>query len=126
VEPYVTAADVYAVAPHTGRGGWTWYTGAASWFWRVVVNHVLGLRVVADSPGERVLVVDPCLPKTWGGFGATYRTGGTTYEIEVTNPRGVNRGVERLEVDGVVHEDLRIPLADDGVVHQVKVTLLGG
>ena len=46
VEPYVVAADVYAAPPHTGRGGWTWYTGSASWFYRVALHWMLGLRIV--------------------------------------------------------------------------------
>ena len=60
VEPYVVAADVYATAPHVGRGGWTWYTGSAGWMQRAGVESILGLRLEGD-----VLHLDPCIPKAW-------------------------------------------------------------
>jgi cyclic beta-1,2-glucan synthetase len=125
VEPYVVAADVYAVAGHQGRGGWTWYTGSAAWFYRVAMHHLLGLRPLFEG-GQRHLVIDPCIPKTWPGFSATYRMGKAQYQITVKNPRGVNRGVEHVELDGEARRDLRVPLVDDGKKHHVKVTLLGG
>ncbi|MEL7666925.1 MAG: glucoamylase family protein [Actinomycetota bacterium] len=124
VEPYVIAADVYAVDPHTGRGGWTWYTGSAAWFYRTIVREVLGLRTEAEGD-DHYLVVDPCIPKTWPGFSASYRFGASVYEIAVENPRGVNRGVARMLLDGAPCEDLRVPLADDGAVHHVMVSMLG-
>lgn len=125
VEPYVVAADVYAVAPHTGRGGWTWYTGSASWFYRVTVQHLLGLHLLAED-GRRGFTVDPCVPKTWPGFEMTYREGETSYRITVENPRGVNRGVAWVELDGEVLDDPFVPLAADGAEHRVRVMLLGG
>ncbi|HAL29676.1 MAG TPA: hypothetical protein DCP20_03035 [Coriobacteriia bacterium] len=124
VEPYVLAADVYAVEPHTGRGGWTWYTGSAAWFYRTVVREVLGLSTVADEDG-RYLVLDPCIPKTWPRYSISFRFGETLFEVTVENPRGVNRGVARVTVDGIDRPDLRIPLVDDGVTRQVAVAMLG-
>ncbi|MGB4592342.1 MAG: glucoamylase family protein [Coriobacteriia bacterium] len=125
VEPYVVAADVYAVAPHVGRGGWTWYTGSASWFYRVAVREICGLRLEYEN-GGRFLRVDPCVPKSWTAWTMTFRHEGATYEIEVVNPRGVNRGVASLSVDGVERADLRIPLGDAFGTHHVRVTMLGG
>lgn len=124
VEPYVVAADVYACAPHTGRGGWTWYTGSAAWFHRVVVRDICGLRTQAID-GQRYLIVQPCVPKSWTAYRMTYRFGGTEYRIEVRNPRGVNRGVARVECDGEVLPAERIPLVDDGATHDVVVAMLG-
>jgi cyclic beta-1,2-glucan synthetase len=134
VEPYVVAADVYAVSPHVGRGGWTWYTGSASWFYQTAVRSILGIRTVADfggaaAPGTvpaRFLRIDPCIPKRWKSFSAELREGGSVYEIRVRNPRGVNCGVERVELDGAVAEGNRVPLVDDGERHVVTVTMLGG
>ena len=80
VEPYVVAADVYSVAPHVGRGGWTWYTGSAAWMYRAGIEGILGIRREGD-----VLVVDPCLPSAWPGFEATLRVDGTRYDIRVDN-----------------------------------------
>jgi cyclic beta-1,2-glucan synthetase len=125
VEPYVIAADVYAAPPHVGRGGWTWYTGSASWFYNVAVRTLLGIRTVAEG-GTRYLVVDPCIPKTWKTYSAEVRFGATTYHIRVENPRGVNRGVDRVACDGSVVPNARVPIADDGRTHRVTVTLLGG
>ncbi len=125
VEPYVVAADVYAVEPHTGRGGWTWYTGSASWFYRVAVTWMLGLSVIARD-GEQHLVVEPCIPRRWPGYDMTYRFGASTYKVRVDNPRSVNRGVERVELDGRVLPENAVPLTDDGAVHEVRVVMLGG
>jgi len=125
VEPYVLAADVYGCSPHIGRGGWTWYTGAAAWFYAVAIQDALGLKTVGRD-GGRFLAIEPCIPKTWPQFEARYRVGDTTWEITVSNPRGVNRGVERLEVDGLIREDGLVPLVEDGGIHHVVVTMLGG
>ncbi len=124
VEPYVVAADVYAVDPHTGRGGWTWYTGSAAWFFRVAVRGILGLRTVAES-GARYLEFDPCIPKDWDRYSMTYRFGSTTYAITVENPRGVNRGVSHVTLDGQRLAEGRVPLIDDGATHEVVVGLIG-
>jgi cyclic beta-1,2-glucan synthetase len=121
VEPYVVAADVYSVPPHTGRGGWTWYTGSAGWMYRLGLEAILGLRKV----GKDTLRVDPCIPESWPGFKLTYRYGETTYQISVENPDGVNRGVKQVELDGDVLPGQEIPLADDGQQHAVRVLLVG-
>jgi cyclic beta-1,2-glucan synthetase len=117
VEPYVMAADVYAGAPHAGRGGWTWYTGAAGWMYRAVLESLLGFQL----HGGR-LVMDPCIPRAWPGFQLTFRRGSTRYAIAVENPRGVSRGVASVELDGIALAGA-IPLADDGVIHHVRVVL---
>ncbi|MBN2840059.1 MAG: hypothetical protein JXP37_03775, partial [Coriobacteriia bacterium] len=124
VEPYAIAADVYAVDPHTGRGGWTWYTGSAAWFYRVAVREIAGLRTEADDSG-RYLVIEPCVPKTWTQYGIDYRHGDTMYHVTVENPRGVNRGVANVTLDGSSVEGLRVPLVDDGLEHVVRVGMLG-
>jgi cyclic beta-1,2-glucan synthetase len=117
-EPYVIAADVYSQAPHVGRGGWTWYTGSASWMYRVGIEGILGL-----SLQDGALRVNPCLPAAWPGFEATIRKGRATYLIVVENPDGVNAGVVRVELDGVVLQNGLIPLVDDGNPHAVRVVL---
>jgi cyclic beta-1,2-glucan synthetase len=125
VEPYVLAADVYAVEPHVGRGGWTWYTGSASWFYRVALNAILGLDIVAEN-GERYLLVEPCIPKNWPSFEMDVRIAGSTYHVRVENPRGVNRGVSHVTVDGRIAADGRVEIIPDGESHTIIVTLLGG
>ena len=117
VEPYVVAADVYAVAPHTGRGGWTWYTGSAGWLYRLIVESLLGLRLEVDT-----LHFAPCLPEDWRGFKLRYRYRETTYVIAVTQTAGAT-GEMRVTVDGVDQPDPVIPLVDDRREHRVEVRL---
>jgi cyclic beta-1,2-glucan synthetase len=120
VEPYVVAADVYAMPPHVGRGGWTWYTGSAAWMQRAGVESILGIRLEGDR-----LCVDPCIPKAWAGFEFSLRHGSSRYEICVENPSGVERGVVLATCDGKIVEErpLRLLLADDGAVHRLVIRL---
>ncbi|MCC9000327.1 MAG: cyclic beta 1-2 glucan synthetase, partial [Candidatus Contendobacter sp.] len=120
VEPYVVAADVYAVSPHTGRGGWTWYTGSAGWLYRLIVESLLGLRLEGNT-----LHFMPCLPADWSGFTLRYRYRETIYHIVVTQGP-VRTGETRVTVDGVERYDSVIPLVDDHQEHAVEVKLSGG
>jgi cellobiose phosphorylase len=115
VEPYVVAADVYAVSPHTGRGGWTWYTGSAGWMYRLIVESLLGLRLEVDK-----LHVAPCLPADWKGFTVHYRYRETLYHISVLQVSTGN-GETNVIVDGVEQYDEAIPLVDDRQEHSVEV-----
>jgi cellobiose phosphorylase len=118
VEPYVVCADVYGAPPHIGRGGWTWYTGAAGWLYRVAVEAILGLRLRGDR-----LMIDPCIAAAWPGFEMTYRYGSTSYRIKVDNSSGAGRGVRSVTVDGKPADGDMIPLHDDGRTHDVRVVL---
>jgi len=122
VEPYVAAADVYAEPPHVGRGGWTWYTGSAGWMYRAGVEWILGFRFRGAA-----LYLDPCIPRSWPGYRITFRYHSSRYELVVENPHGANRGVARIVADGKeLPKDVReIPLADDGGMHKIDVTLGG-
>ena len=119
VEPYVVAADVYAVPPHTGRGGWTWYTGSAAWMYRLIVESLLGLRLEVDK-----LRFTPCLPADWKGFKMHYRYRETVYHIAVLQTRE-DKGGARVTVDGVARPDQTIPLIDDRKEHTVEVRIPG-
>ena len=118
VEPYVVAADVYAHAAHTGRGGWTWYTGSAGWMYRVGLEAILGLRVHGKE-----LELDPCIPTVWPGYRLTWRFGRTRYEVVVENPERRCRGVAEAELDGAPVDARRIPIEDDGGAHRVRVVI---
>jgi cyclic beta-1,2-glucan synthetase len=122
VEPYVTSADVYSEPPHSGRGGWTWYTGSAGWLYRAGLESLLGFRVEGDT-----LTIDPCIPKAWAEYEIRYRYGATNYEIRVENPNGVCRGISKAELDGVLTEGpgASLRLVDDGATHRVRVLLAG-
>ena len=117
VEPYVIAADVYAVQPHTGRGGWTWYTGAAGWYYRLIVESLLGLSRQGDS-----LRIAPCMRDDWQDFTLRYRFGETHYHIKVLRVRSATgtAGIRAI-LDGVDLGDAGIPLVDDHLEHAIEV-----
>ena len=117
-EPYVVAGDVYSEPPHTGRGGWTWYTGSAGWLYRTALETMLGFQ-----PRGVNLRLDPCIPPDWQSFEITYRHRTATYRIRISNPDKVERGVRRIVVDGRVVTTPLIELADDGKEHVVEVTM---
>jgi cellobiose phosphorylase len=117
VEPYVVAADVYALFPHTGRGGWTWYTGSAGWMYRLILESLLGLRLEVDK-----LRFAPCLPVDWKAFKVHYRYRETVYHIDVLQ-MVVDDSETTVTVDGVERHDRAIPLVDDGREHLVEVRI---
>ena len=120
VEPYVIAADVYGVAPHVGRGGWTWYTGSAGWMFRIALESVLGV----DLHEGRELLLTPCIPDDWPGFRVTLRLPeGTVYRIDVS------RGERQITLDGAARDSgaqLSVPLLRDGGEHHVQARIPAG
>ena len=118
VEPYVMAGDVYSERPHTGRGGWTWYTGAAGWMYRAGVESILGFRLRG-----RTLQVDPCIPRAWPRYEIAFRYHSSLYRLAVENPHGVMRGVASITLDDGPVAGREIPLADDGREHRISVIL---
>ncbi len=115
-EPYVAAADVYAVPPHVGRGGWTWYTGSAGWMYRLIVESLLGLRLETDS-----LRFEPCLPKEWDSFMVHYRYRETIYHITVLQLR--DNSMASVIVDGALQSRNEISFVDDRQEHKVEVRI---
>jgi cyclic beta-1,2-glucan synthetase len=111
-------ADVYTAAGHVGRGGWTWYTGSASWMYRAALEGVLGFTKRGDT-----LTIDPCVPAAWRELAIEYRFERSTYAIAVRNPDGVSRGVVRVEIDGREVEGRAVRLEGDGGRHEVVVTM---
>jgi cyclic beta-1,2-glucan synthetase len=135
VEPYVVAADVYSVAPHTGRGGWTWYTGSAGWMYRAGMEGILGIH----REGKE-LTIQPCIPSDWPGFEATVKVDDTEYFITVEQSADQAHSLETegalkgslLEkdmsavVDGmdiqITNNIVRVPL--DGGTHRLNISYL--
>jgi cyclic beta-1,2-glucan synthetase len=117
-EPYVVAADVYTHPFHLGRGGWTWYTGSASWMYRLGLESILGLK-----PRRDCFAVAPCIPASWSHFRMRLRHGKSVYEIVVENPTHQNHGVAEAVLDGVRVDANAVPLTDDGEVHRLRVVM---
>ena len=120
VEPYVIAADVYSAAPYVGRGGWTWYSGSASWMYRLGIEMLLGVQRTGEY-----LQIKPHIPKDWPEYQINYRFGKTLYHIRVRSQpdTGAKRVKEQVTMDGTVLADGLIPLTDDRLTHEVLVHL---
>jgi cellobiose phosphorylase len=117
VEPYVMAADVYALAPHIGRGGWTWYTGSAGWMYRLIVESILGLRLEVEK-----LHIKPCVPSSWDTFKIYYRFRETRYQITVIQlPEDDKK--QTITLDGTDCHDGFINLVNDGEEHAVEIRI---
>jgi cellobiose phosphorylase len=116
VEPYVVSSDVYAVSPHTGRGGWSWYTGSASWMYRLLIETLLGVTLEGDR-----LRLTPHLPETWNTCKIHYRYRRTTYHIVITRLSADSVDGEQLLLDGTALAATTVPLVDDGHEHVVEM-----
>lgn len=117
-EPYVMSADVSYGFPNTGRGGWSWYTGAAGWMYRTILQDFLGIRRVGNT-----LVFTPCIPSNFRRYQIEYQYGLSLYEITVLNITGNGCKVGSLAIDGTKIDDVKIDLLDDGKVHYVEIKL---
>jgi cyclic beta-1,2-glucan synthetase len=115
VEPYVMAADVYGVNPHTGRGGWTWYTGSAGWMYQLITESFLGLR----REGTK-LKFEPCIPVHWKSFSMRYKFGTSLYFIEL---KQMAKGEFQILLDGVKQQTDYIEMVNDGKDHVVIISL---
>lgn len=109
VEPYVIPADIYGCNNLAGRGGWTWYTGSSSWYYKAGIEYILGLKIK-----NGYLSIEPCIPKDWKEYSIRYKWKNSVYNISVKNPNNKNSGVEKVVVNGAVSEN-KIRLEDDGV-----------
>jgi cellobiose phosphorylase len=114
VEPYVMAADVYGVHPHTGRGGWTWYTGSAGWMYQLIISSFLGIRREGDK-----LWIEPATPSTWEKFEVKYRFGSTLFNVSVHQAPAAP--ATTVTVDGYHQDNGFITLVDDGRAHEVEI-----
>lgn len=119
VEPYVVAADVYGRSPHVGRGGWTWYTGSASWMYRVALERLLGVHLL----NNRLRIV-PCIPGDWLEYRVLLQRGRTSWTIVVTNPNRLEQGSVAISVDKVPLSGDEIELIDDGNPHIVQAVII--
>jgi cellobiose phosphorylase len=106
------------VPPHTGRGGWTWYTGSASWMYRLGIEKILGLNKIGNK-----LHISPCIPADWKEFEISYRFGKSIYRIKVNNSKPIKNGSQQISIDNKIISDAFILLKNDGNEHIVDVAL---
>ena len=119
VEPYVVAADIYGAGNLLGRGGWTWYTGSSSWFFKAGIEYILGLRI-----NEGILSINPCVPKEWKEYKIRYEFGTSIYNITVKNPNeDEENDVKEFYVDGLKIEEKQVKLIDNGRIYEIEVIL---
>ncbi len=116
VEPYSIPADIYSAENLAGRGGWTWYTGSSSWFYKIGLENILGFKIQKNK-----LTINPCIPKEWKEYSIKYRYGKTIYNITVKNENGKNTGVEKIIING--KEEKEIILQDDGKTKEITIIL---
>jgi cyclic beta-1,2-glucan synthetase len=115
IEPYVVAGDIYSVAPHTGRGGWSWYTGSAGWLYRLITEILLGVRLEEG----RKLYLEPIMPNEWNDFTVDYQYQDTLYQISFQR----TGDKASLLLDGIASNEHFILLRNDEIVHQIKVII---
>lgn len=116
VEPYVMAADVYTNPKHLGRGGWTWYTGAAAWMYRFAIEYLLGFK-----KSDNKIILSPLIKDGWDEFEIEYKYKNTVYKIKVMN--NIKTGTSRMIVDGILTDGNSFELVDDGGIHFIEYTI---
>jgi len=120
VEPYVIPADIYGIGNLAGRGGWTWYTGSASWYYKAGVEYLLGLKIE-----KGYLKIEPCITKDWKQYEIQYKWKECIYNILVKNPKGKNtfeNGISKVISNGNEVEN-SIKLDGSRNVYQIEVIL---
>lgn len=118
VEPYVVAADVYAQKNLAGRGGWTWYTGSASWMYEAGIKYILGLHIENQK-----LKLQPCIPNDWKEYTIKYKYGLSIYHIHITNPNAKNTGITSFKLNGQEIPEKEIVLNKNGGIYNIEVEM---
>ena len=117
VEPFVIPADIYGIQNLAGRGGWTWYTGSSSWYYKAGIEYILGLKIE-----KGILKIEPCIPNDWKEYAIRYKFKDSIYHIKVTNKNGKNTGVEKIYLNEVETEN-KIILDGSGKVFKIDVKM---
>lgn len=118
VEPYIIAADIYGANNLIGRGGWTWYTGSSSWFYKVGIENILGLSIKKEQ-----LSINPCIPRSWKEYSIQYKYKTNIYNIKIKNPNGKETGVEKFLLNGQEIKDKKILLEDNNKVNEIEIIM---
>ncbi len=119
VEPYVIPADIYGAGNLAGRGGWTWYTGSASWYYMAGIEYILGFKIKNNT-----IKINPCIPKDWKEYEIKYRYENAIYNIKIKNPEGKNKGVTKILVNGKeIEKENGIKLEKSANIYNIEVIM---
>ena len=118
LEPYVIAADIYGEENLIGRGGWSWYTGSSSWYYKTGIEYILGLKIEKE-----MLKIEPCIPKNWKEYSIRYKYKNTIYNIYVKNPLGKNTEITSFKLNGIEIQDKQIKLFDDNKINEILIEM---
>lgn len=118
VEPYVISADIYGTGNLIGRGGWTWYTGSASWMYKTGIEYILGLKIE-----NGILKIEPCIDKDWKEYSVRYKYEDSIYNIIVKNPNSKNTGVNEFYFNGDIVKEKQIKLIDNKQINEIKIIM---
>ena len=116
IEPYSIAADIYSNKDLIGRGGWSLYTGSSSWYYKVTVEYILGLKLK-----NGYLYVEPCIDKNWKEYEIRYKYKTSLYQIKVKNLNGRNTGTQKFILNGIEIKEKRALLQDNGKINIIEI-----
>ena len=117
VEPYVIPADIYGQGNLVGRGGWTWYTGSSSWYYKAGIEYILGLKIE-----KGYLTIEPCIPRDWKEYQMQYKYKESIYNIKVKNENNKNYGITKVLLDNIEVEN-KIKLDGERRIYNIEVIL---
>lgn len=118
VEPYSIPADVYGQKNLAGRGGWTWYTGSSSWYYKAGIEYILGLKIE-----KGILTINPCIPSAWKEYSIHYKYKNSIYNIKVKNENSKNTGIEEFKLNGQIIEEKRIKIIDNNKINEIEIKM---
>ena len=116
IEPYTIAADIYSTKGLEGTGGWSWYTGSSSWFYKVAIENILGFKII-----NNYIIIDPAIPSYWREYEIQYKYKTTIYNIKINNYNAKNTGVSKVILNNEQLKENKIKLVDDGKIHNIEI-----
>ncbi len=117
IEPYVISADIYASQNLLGRGGWSWYTGSASWYYRCGIQNILGINI-----NKNILTISPCVPDSWEQYSFRYKYGESIYNFKIWNVFKENK-VKSIKINGSIQKENYIVLIDNNKIYDIEITI---
>jgi len=117
IEPYIIPADIYGSQNLLGRGGWSWYTGSAAWYYVAGIEYILGLKI-----NDNILTINPCIPNEWKQYSIQYRYGESIYNIKISNLKQTNK-IQEVIVNNVKNVEKYIKLLDNKKINDIEIII---